>query len=66
MATPRLSPAVIQAALKGMEYPCTKQDLLGKARENGASDDVIKALEALPVDRFGGPQEVMKAFEGEK
>ena len=65
MATQRISPAAVQAALKGISYPCTKQDLLNKARANGASDEILKALEALPADQFGGPQDVMKAFAEE-
>jgi hypothetical protein len=47
-------PFEIQKYLAGLDYPLTKRNLLEKARENGAGEDVLAALERLPErDRAG-------------
>jgi hypothetical protein len=59
------NPIQIQKSLSGVDYPVTKQQLLDKARDNGAGDDVMAALEKLPDREYNGPnavsEEVSKA-----
>lgn len=56
------SPANVQKYLHGVDYPTDKQGLLRKAKENDAPEEVVEAIEGLPGDEFGGPQDVMKAY----
>jgi hypothetical protein len=44
-----------------MTYPANKQDLVKKAKEKGADEDIIRVLESLPVDRFSSPNQVTEA-----
>lgn len=59
-----LSPAQIQQYLGGVDYPCSKEDLIDHAREEGAEDDVIDMIEGLPMDRFNSPDDVSEAISG--
>jgi hypothetical protein len=56
----------IQKALKGIDYPADRQTMVDTAREQGASDDVMSALEALPEQQFQTPAEVSKAVGQEE
>ena len=56
------SPANVQTYLKGIDYPASKDDLLKTAKSNGAPQEVVDVLRQLPGDRYGGPQDVMKAY----
>jgi hypothetical protein len=60
-----ISAAEIQRALRDLEYPATKEELIVKARENNADNAVLDAIEMLPIQEFGGPQDVMKAYGNE-
>jgi hypothetical protein len=50
----------VQKALKGASYPAEKADLLETAKSNGADEDVLNAIEALPEQQYGSPAEVSK------
>lgn len=52
------NPIEIQKYLSGVDYPVTKQKLLDKARDNGADEDVLAALEKLPERDYNGPNAV--------
>ena len=52
----------IEKALKGMNYPASKQDLVQKAKQNNASQDVIQTIENLPQNQFKSPTDVQKAW----
>lgn len=54
-------PIEIQKALKGIDYPASKEDLVARARDNGADDDLIGRIEALPGDGYDSPSDVSKA-----
>lgn len=45
-------------------FPAWKQDLAARARDNGADDDLLKALENLPQRQYGDASEVLKALGG--
>lgn len=57
MAT-KISPAEVQSALSGVEYPATKQELIGQAKDNNADDSVVNALQGLPNREFNSPADV--------
>jgi hypothetical protein len=55
----------VQRALAGITYPAERRQLVEQARDNGASDDVIDALEGADSDSFDGPDAVMHALKGQ-
>jgi hypothetical protein len=61
-----MAPSVtdVQKALKGAEYPASKEDLVDLAESNGADDDVIQALRDADAEDFDGPDDVMEALRG--
>ncbi len=56
------SPIEVQKALKGMDYPAKKKDLIEKARENDAPEEVMQVLENLPDKKFENAVDVSKEF----
>ncbi|NKE56005.1 DUF2795 domain-containing protein [Lentzea sp. PSKA42] len=52
------NPIQVQKYLSGVDYPVTKRQLLDKARDNGAGEDVLAALEKLPERDYNGPNAV--------
>jgi Protein of unknown function (DUF2795) len=60
------SPSNVQSYLAGVSYPATKQDLVKAARQNDAPRDILQILEGLDEGKFGGPQDVMKAYSRER
>ena len=58
------SPIDIQKALGGVDYPASAGDLVKKAEESGAGDDVLSALKNLPDKQYESPAEVSKAVAG--
>ena len=56
----------IEKALKGMNYPASKQELVQQAKSNKASQDVIQTIQNLPGDRFNSPTDVQKAWGQER
>ncbi|WDZ85046.1 DUF2795 domain-containing protein [Micromonospora cathayae] len=44
--------------LDGLDYPVSREDLVRRAQENGASTEVLQLLRALPAEQFGSPAEL--------
>ncbi|MFF9360176.1 DUF2795 domain-containing protein [Streptomyces griseoluteus] len=59
-----MSPIELQKALKGADYPASRDDLVSVARSNGADDKVVDKLEHARTQRFDGPNDVQKAVFG--
>ncbi|MEW9548514.1 DUF2795 domain-containing protein [Nonomuraea sp. NPDC050783] len=55
------NPIQLQKHLSGVDYPASKDDLVRTAREHGADDDIIKALEGMPDREYDGPNAVSQA-----
>ena len=53
-----INPIHLQKALKDVDYPATKDDLIAKAKDNGADDEVMSFLDDLPEREYGGPNGV--------
>jgi hypothetical protein len=51
----------VQKYLSGVGYPATKDQLVEQAKSNGASQDVIEALSAMPEGEYDGPNRVSSA-----
>ncbi len=60
--TARVNPIQVQKYLKGVDYPCSKQELVNTAKREGADDNVIQTLERMPMDRFNSPNDVAQAI----
>jgi hypothetical protein len=56
MAT--LSPIDLQKALKGMDYPAKKDDIVRKAEDNGAGSEIVEALRKIADREYDGPNAV--------
>jgi hypothetical protein len=48
-------PVLVQKFLAGVDYPCTKEQLVQRAREEKADREVIALLEMLPDRTYEGP-----------
>ena len=57
-----VNPIELQKHLKGADYPATKQDRIALAEQNGAPDDVVRALQAADGEQFDGPNAVQAAL----
>ncbi len=56
-----VNPVQIQKYLDGVNYPASKQDLVNKAKQEGASQDVLQTLEKMPGKQYNGPVDVSEA-----
>jgi hypothetical protein len=56
----------IQKSLKGALYPADKTSLRETAASNGADDDVLQVVDALPEQEYGSPAEVSKGLNREE
>ncbi|HEX2102991.1 MAG TPA: DUF2795 domain-containing protein [Solirubrobacteraceae bacterium] len=54
----------VQKALKGANYPASRDELVERARSNGADGDVVDALRGMDAGTFDSPADVMKAVQG--
>jgi len=58
----RGSAAELEKYLKGVSFPASKDNLIEKARANGAPEEVIDMINDLSEDNFNSPIDVSKAF----
>jgi len=58
----KINPIELQKHLKGVNYPASKQDVIDKAKENGADQELQSALENLSDEQFETPADVNKAI----
>ncbi len=58
-----VNPIQVQKALGGMDYPAGKQQILDHARQQGADQEVISALEQIPDREYDGPSGVQKEID---
>lgn len=57
------SAANVTHHFKGVHFPASKDDLLARARDNGAGQDVLEILESFPEnEEFETLADVMKAY----
>ncbi|WP_420369546.1 DUF2795 domain-containing protein [Curtobacterium sp. L1-20] len=56
------NPIQIQKYLSGIDYPASKDDIVSKAKGEGADDDVLEALGNIPDGDYDAPTAVSKAI----
>ncbi|MBI5163401.1 MAG: DUF2795 domain-containing protein [Magnetospirillum sp.] len=56
------SAANVTHSLKGIDFPCSKQDLIKHAQKQNADQTVMQELEGLPEQQYTSMADVMKGF----
>ncbi len=59
----KVNPIQLQKYLKGVDYPASKQDLLERAKQEGADENVFSTLEQLPDEEYETPPRLVKPWE---
>jgi Protein of unknown function (DUF2795) len=54
----------VQKALKGVDYPATREELASHAERNGADRELVEALRGMSKDTLDGPNAVMQQLKG--
>ena len=57
-----VSPREVEKALKGIDYPARKQELIKCAESNNAEEVVRRVIESLPDQTYNTPIDVTKAI----
>ena len=55
------SPIEVRKYLHGLEYPAERQEIIDKAEEEGADDDILHLLQKLPDGEYESAVEVASA-----
>jgi hypothetical protein len=58
------NPIQVQKFLGGIDYPASKDDIVASAKQAGADDNVLGALQNLPDKTYDGPTDVSEAVAG--
>jgi hypothetical protein len=56
----KTNPIEVQKALKDVNYPANRDQLVDRAKKNGAGDDLVNKIAHLKRDEYTGPNEVEK------
>lgn len=56
------NPIQIQKFLGGVDYPASRDALLSSAKDSGADDNVLRALENIPDREYDSPTAVSSAI----
>ena len=51
------------APLNDLDYPAAKEDVVRHAEARGASEDVLRALRALPLGDYASREELARSVE---
>jgi hypothetical protein len=54
----KVNPVQVQKFLGRMDYPASKQDIVQKAEQEGADENVRSTLEQIPDRRYDGSNAV--------
>ncbi|PRX45949.1 uncharacterized protein DUF2795 [Prauserella shujinwangii] len=58
----RPNPITMQKYLSGVHYPCSRDELVEHARDQGADGDVLEHLRSLPDRTYDGPNAVSAEY----
>jgi hypothetical protein len=58
----RTSAADLAQGLKGADFPMNKDELVEQARDNGAAEEIIQAIQQMPDQDFQSMADVERAF----
>ena len=54
----KVNPVQVQKFLGGIDYPAGKQDILKRAEQEGADENIRSILEKIPDRQYDGPNAV--------
>jgi hypothetical protein len=54
----------VERYLRNANYPADKRDLMDYAKRQNAPEDVVRALDRLPEQRFNSAMDVSKSMSG--
>ena len=54
------NPVQVQKFFGGLDYPVGKEDILERAKSEGADENVMEALERIPDEEYSSPVEVSR------
>ena len=57
-----VNPIDVQEHVGGMSYPASRDEVVAKAEQNGAPDEILERLRSVSRDDFDGPDGVMEAL----
>ncbi len=57
-----VNPIQIEKFLKGVDYPAKKEELIKRAQQNGADENIRSMLSSLPSQSFDSVTAVTKAI----
>lgn len=60
----RTNPIALQKALKGADYPASRETLVKLAEKNQADRTVVDDLRAIPEKKYSGPDAVSHVIFG--
>lgn len=52
----------IQKFLSGIDYPCSKQQVISYARDSGADQNVLDTLQRMPGSSFDSVKDISQAI----
>lgn len=55
-----VSAAEIEKYIKGISFPCDKDNLIAQALDNDAPEEVLRMMEEFPEQEYGSPVEVAR------
>ncbi len=55
-------PANITQYLRGIDFPCNRNDLIKNAKQNGAGQPVIRLLQNMPERQYGSMADVTTSY----
>lgn len=58
-----VNPIETQKYLKGVDYPANRDSLIAAAKSNDAPQEILDALQAMELDSFDTPAEVMSGMK---
>lgn len=58
----RVSAAEVEKYIKGVDFPCDKDELLQCASENNAPEEVLDIMEDFPEQEFNSPVDVARCI----
>jgi hypothetical protein len=56
------NPIHVQKFLGGIDYPAGKEDIVSKAKQKGADEEVVDALERIPDQEYSSPAAISRAL----
>lgn len=57
-----LTPANVTKHLKGIHFPCSRDDMVAHAKRAGAAPEVVELLRRMPETQYSTMADVMKGY----